>query len=247
VPAIIDVVFVFVLVVVASALEHWIFWPQFRKSVAEGARDARMKGYRRGIIGQWSFVLAMSAIWIRHDRSLTALRLTMPGGWRLAVSVVIVAVMIALMVRQLRAVQRLSDDRRAAVRPRLDAVAFLLPHTRAEHRLFLVLAATAGICEELLYRGYLTWFLTPWLGTPGAFAAVVALFGIGHAYQGRKGAIKATAAGAVMTLMVGVTGWLVPAMIVHALVDAGSGTLGYWVLREPHSNGDFPSEVKNAA
>ena len=28
------------------------------------------------------------------------------------------------------------------------------------------------------------------------------------------------------------TDWLVPAMIVHALIDANSGTFGYWILRD---------------
>ena len=62
---------------------------------------------------------------------------------------------------------------------------------------------------------------------------VVVAFGIGHSYQGRKGAIRATLAGAVMAIIVLSTNSLVPAMIVHALIDAGSGTVGYWILREP--------------
>jgi hypothetical protein len=35
-----------------------------------------------------------------------------------------------------------------------------------------------------------------------------------------------------MAALVLVTGSLIPAMIVHALVDIGSGTLGYWLLRD---------------
>ena len=118
-PGTIDVVFVFVLVVVASILEHWLFWPQFRKAVADGEPDARVTGYRRGVFGQWAFVIAMAAIWINHDRSLAALRMAVPSGWRLAVSVVIVGAMVAFVVLQLRSVQRLSAERRVAIRPRL--------------------------------------------------------------------------------------------------------------------------------
>jgi len=126
---------------------------------------------------------------------------------------------------------------RVAARPQLGKVEFMLPHSRAEYRWFLALSATAGVCEELLYRGYLTWFLSPWLGVGGAFAAVVALFGIGHAYQGRRGAVRATVAGAVMSAVVLLTGWLLPAMIIHAMVDASSGTAGYWLLRESGHSG----------
>ena len=58
------------------------------------------------------------------------------------------------------------------------------------------------------------------------------LFGAGHSYQGKKGAIRATLVGAVLSLFVVATGWLVPAMIIHALVDASSGTVGYLLLRD---------------
>ena len=231
-PAPIDFVFVFVLVVVASLVEQFWFWPQFRAGVASGDPEARGRGYQRGIIGQWAFVVAAAAIWIAHGRTLTDLRLSAPGGWRLVLGIVIVGAMVALVILQIRALMRVTDARRVVLRPKLGSVSFLMPHTVREYRWFLVLSITAGICEELLYRGYLTWFLAPWLGTPGAFVAVVVLFGIGHAYQGRKGAIRATLAGAVMAAIVLATGWLVPAMIVHALVDAGSGTVGFMLLRK---------------
>ena len=92
-------------------------------------------------------------------------------------------------------------------------------------------------CEELLYRGYLVWFFAPWLGTVGAMAFVVAIFGVSHAYQGRKGAIRATLAGTVMAAIVLGTGSLIPAMIVHALIDIGGGIVGYLLLRDTPERG----------
>jgi membrane protease YdiL (CAAX protease family) len=107
-----------------------------------------------------------------------------------------------------------------------------LPHTARDERWFLALCVTAGFCEELLYRGYLVWFFAPWLGRMGAMAFAVAIFGVSHAYQGRKGAIRATIAGAVMAAIVLATDSLIPAMIVHGLIDVGGGTVGYWLLRD---------------
>jgi membrane protease YdiL (CAAX protease family) len=138
--------------------------------------------------------------------------------------------MIAFVALQLRSFVRLGAARRVAARPKLGDVVFLLPHTRRELAWFLALSATAGTCEELLYRGYLVWFFSPWLGPAGAFVAVIVVFGIDHLYQGRQGAMRATLAGAVMTALAAVTGWLVPVMIIHALVDAGSGLVGYLLL-----------------
>jgi hypothetical protein len=101
----------------------------------------------------------------------------------------------------------------------------------SERRWFLALSLTAGVCEEFLYRGYFAWVLHWWLGWTGAVAVGVALFGVAHAYQGRSGATRATLAGAFMGAVFLTTHWLVPAMIAHALVDVGSGMVGYEIFK----------------
>jgi uncharacterized protein len=231
-PTAADLAFVFVLLVLATAYEHVYFWPHFRAAATAGRPDARTWGYRRGVMGQWLFAIAALAIWMLYGRPWVALRLVFPHGWRLALGAAYIAAAVALVVLQLWSVRRLSPERRVAARPKLGSVAFMLPHTAAEQRWFVALSLTAGFCEELLYRGYLVWVLAPWLGQLGAMAAVVVAFGISHAYQGRKGATRATIAGAVMAAMVLTCDSLIPAMLVHALIDIGGGTVGYWLQRE---------------
>ncbi|HKN66918.1 MAG TPA: type II CAAX endopeptidase family protein [Gemmatimonadaceae bacterium] len=231
-PALVDVVFVVVLVVLASIFEYVYFWPRFRADVAAGKPSARVSAYRRGVVGEWVFTIAAIAIWTTFARPWSAMRFVLPHGWRLGVGVVFVLAAVGLVVLQLWSVARLPAERRIRARPKLGNVGFMLPHTAQEQRWFLTLSMTAGFCEELLYRGYLPWFFAPWLGSVGAMALVVILFGIGHAYQGRAGTVRATLAGAFLAALVLVTGSLIPAMIVHALIDIGSGTLGYWLLRD---------------
>jgi CAAX protease family protein len=231
-PTAADLVFVFVLLVVATAYEYLYFWPRFRAAAAAGRADARTWGYRRGVIGQWLFATCALAIWVLYGRPWAALRLVFPHGWRLALGAGYVTAAVALVALQLWSVRRLSPERRIAARPKLGNVAFMLPHSAAEERWFVALSITAGFCEELLYRGYLVWIIAPWLGQLGGMTAVVVAFGISHAYQGRKGAIRATLAGAVMAAIVLTSGSLIPAMIVHALIDIGGGTVGYWLERE---------------
>ena len=250
-PSFVDVAFVFMLVVVASIFEYVYFWPRFRADVAAGKPSARVSAYRRGVLGEWAFTIAAIAIWTTFARPWSAMRLGLPHGWRLAVGILFVLVAVALVVLQLWSVARLPVERRVAARPKLRNVAFMLPRTAREEGWFLALSTTAGFCEELLYRGYLPWFFAPWLGSVGAMALVVVLFGIGHAYQGRSGAVKATLAGAFMAALVLVTDSLIPAMAVHALIDIGSGTLGYWLLRDypdsPSTLSTEPADLRGSA
>jgi uncharacterized protein len=231
-PTLVDAAFAFVLVVVASVLEYRYFWPRFRADIAAERPRVRTRAYRRGIAAQWLFTLGALGIWAAHHRSWSELGLAFPTGWHLVLGIGFVVAAAALLTVQLWSVLRLPVARRVAARPRLGGVAFMLPRVREEHGWFVALSITAGFCEELLYRGYLPWIVAPWLGRAPAMCVVVLIFGFSHIYQGWKGAIKATLAGGVLVAIVLSTGSLIPAMIVHALVDIGGGTVGYWLLRE---------------
>jgi hypothetical protein len=66
-----------------------------------------------------------------------------------------------------------------------DMLKNLLPHTALENAVFLLLSLTAGICEELIFRGYLQRQFTAWTGNAAAGIAMQGLvFGAAHAYQG---------------------------------------------------------------
>jgi len=240
-PTLVDLGFV-LLVIVASILEHVLFWPRFQAAVAAKRPDARVWAYRRIVFGEWVFALAAIAFWSTYGRAWRAMGLSLPHGWRLGIATGFVVAALALIVLQLWSVLRLPVARRIAARTQFGSVASMLPHTRAEVGWFLPLSVTAGFCEELLFRGYLVWFFAPWTGYVAAMALAVALFGIGHAYQGRKGATRATLAGAAFGVMALATGSIIPGMIVHALIDVGSGIVGYLLLRDPASP-DAPAAI----
>src|SRR4029077_14162473 len=61
----------------------------------------------------------------------------------------------------------------------------LLPHTRLEFATFMVLAVSAGFCEELVFRGYFQRQFHALTGSAAAAVGVQALiFGVGHFYEG---------------------------------------------------------------
>jgi len=84
------------------------------------------------------------------------------------------------------------------------------------------LFSAAGVCEEILFRGFLIrWLHGGALGLPlvGALAASSLIFGLGHAYQGFKGVLSTAVGGLVLGLLFLLSGQLIPAMVLHALLD----------------------------
>jgi membrane protease YdiL (CAAX protease family) len=211
------------------AVEVLYFNKRLKAQIAAGVMNARRNAYQYVMVGEWGITAIALLLWARAHRPWNILGLVPPRDWHLAPGILITALIIAITIRQFRAVQRLGSERRAAFRGRLGAAEFFLPHTPAEHRWFLPVSLTAGFCEELLYRGFLTWLVASYAGLPAAIGVVVVAFGLGHASQGRSGVVKTGLVGLVMSLIVVLTGWLVPAMIVHALLDVGAGDLAFAV------------------
>ncbi len=102
----------------------------------------------------------------------------------------------------------------------------VLPQTPAETAVFsLLVAPTAGIGEEIVYRGFLMgqfWIVTnnAWL----AAAISSALFGLAHAYQGRWGILRTALIGFAFAIGVIETGSLVPSILAHTLANMVGAT-----------------------
>jgi hypothetical protein len=183
------------------------------------------------------------ALAIRFSRPLETLGLRGPHGWPFGVAMGLALGYGILIVLQGRALAS-RPDALARLRNKLEAVRPILPHTSREFGLFIALAITAGICEELLFRGYMVWVLRPWIGLWGAAVTSMVLFGLGHSYQGVKYGVRAFYAGVAMGLIALATGSILPGMLLHALIDLGSGWISYLALR---SGGGAPQASAEVA
>ena len=104
----------------------------------------------------------------------------------------------------------------------------ILPKTVPELAVWFALSATAGFCEELIFRGYLTIQFSAWTGSRAAAVVLQALaFGLGHGYY-RIGVMVVIA---ILGFCLGLlTLWrktLRPAMLFHVLQDALGGIEGF--------------------
>jgi membrane protease YdiL (CAAX protease family) len=101
------------------------------------------------------------------------------------------------------------------------AFAAMLPGNRAERALALAVAVSAGICEELVYRGLLIAVGVGLLGLPAVAAAALSclVFGLAHLYQGVGGVLGSTLVGAVLAAVYLVGASLLAPVLLHALLD----------------------------
>jgi len=101
-------------------------------------------------------------------------------------------------------------------------LAFLLPSTGEERRWWWLVCITAGVCEEVVYRGFLLHYfhVLPFhLNLTWALVVSSVIFGIGHLYQGILGAVQTTVIGFMFGVIFLATGSLVVPIVVHAVMD----------------------------
>ncbi len=233
-PAPIDLAVVVTLAVLWPAWEHYVAWPRTVRRIDSAAPGARAGEFRRILVMEWALVAATAIAWRVQGHAWEALPLYAPGAWRIVVGVVIVLALAGLMTHQVLAVRR-SAKTRAAIRRGMAraSVDRLMPRTASERTWWIALSATAGVCEEWLFRGVLTMLLASWFGLPIAVILANIAFAFGHAYQGPRRAVVTGFVGLVMSGIVLATGSLVPAMIVHAVLDTGSGLSGHFAVMMP--------------
>jgi uncharacterized protein len=183
--------------------------------------------------------------------SWALLGFSVPDGWRLWASIALFLLLAAYYAFAVATLFR-SSEARASARQQIGTLAAISPHTRTEMYRWGGVSLTAGFCEEFLYRGYFVWVFSPWLGWWGAAALSLLFFAIGHLYQGWNGVLRTGMVGALLTLVVAISGSLWPAIALHALVDLGSGMIAWLALREGPARGDVlegerPAEPQSAS
>jgi membrane protease YdiL (CAAX protease family) len=102
-----------------------------------------------------------------------------------------------------------------------------LPQRAGEILLWVGVSVSAGVCEEIVFRGYFqrqfeALTRSRWI----ALFLQAALFGISHGYQGLEACVKISIFGALYGLLALWRGSLRPGMIAHGGSDILSGIFG---------------------
>ncbi len=93
------------------------------------------------------------------------------------------------------------------------------------------MSVTAGCCEELLYRGFLIWYLNHWCPPVISLLLSCTAFGLAHYYQGLSGILKTGIVGLLMGFVYLLTETLLWPALAHVLIDLGAGWASGALLR----------------
>jgi membrane protease YdiL (CAAX protease family) len=180
---------------------------------------ARVLFYRTQVLWEWSWVVVLVLIVIPIPEPLKWLGLVVPNqfGWIILLALLIGVVLSVFLLRR-------NPNAMAAMQRSLASSSILLPATPAERTWFAVSAITAGICEELLYRGFLMSYLPsnfPMFAGQFIIISILSgiIYGLSRAYLGMKGIAQTALTGFSFAIIYFLSGSLLPAMLFHILAE----------------------------
>jgi membrane protease YdiL (CAAX protease family) len=209
-------------------------WKTFRLKILDGNRKALLNAYRETIVIQWLLLGILLLGWFCSDRDFSALGFSAAWNLRFVGGTLLALSGCGFFVKQWLDVKRLEGNIPDSLKAQVESVAPLMPQTDSEKRTFAALAITAGICEEVLYRGFLIWYFGMFAGLFAGALLSVLVFGLAHAYQRKEGIVKTGVMGFVLAGIYLWSGSLIGPMLLHAITDLTGGWIGSLIARELH-------------
>jgi hypothetical protein len=208
----------FALIVVLAVLSHG----------GKAPHGSHVRLYLATIVYEWLFT---AYIWWGISRAGMKMRELIGGRWQSVEDFLLdvalsIGVWIGALILIAVAAIAMGMQHTANVDEVSKQIGFLAPQSGWEIALWLCLSATAGFCEEILFRGYFQMQFTRllcnrWL----ALAVVSILFGLGHGYEGAQRMVLIALLGFAFGIASIARKSLRPAMMAHTLQDAISGIL----------------------
>ncbi len=240
----VDHLLVLLLVLVQPAQSYW----EGRRNAerfAKGEDLDRIRVYRQIGIIEWLFLAVLITAWSLQGRSFLNLGFTLPTttGWMVAG--LLVCAIIAYTVFSHRWLRSADHQKLQAQIDELGSVGNYLPRTERELTHFYGISITAGVVEEIAYRGFLLWYLSQYVSIPIAIVLSSIPFGLAHSYQGATGALKTGLIGLLFAVVYVISGSIWVPIVIHALLDMAQGRvlLNLWQRVRAHGQGTATPET----
>jgi membrane protease YdiL (CAAX protease family) len=222
------------------------------RRVAAGEPVNRSQLSRNTFIGHWTLFFIGMAIWASEARPWQALGLGLQLDLRFGLGATLTVLGIIVLLMQNRQMKSATQEEIGGIRDRVGRLSVIIPQNGNELARFYGLSITAGIVEEILWRGFLIWYLSHFMPLWAAAVVSTVGFGLAHAYQGFAHLPQLTAVGAAFAGLYLLTGSVWLPMILHAAVDILQGRMAYDVMYRSINGGtinldDPVTDVGNGA
>lgn len=180
--------------------------------------------YFRRIFSSW-VLLSIPGIILLHDGiPFSSIGLLLPNPWwpTLLAFIGVGLLFSLLLVMHLR----IGRDEQLRAKLAREKRRLALPRTSSERLVWVGVSINAGIWEEIVFRGFLPWYVVHHValfGSPVPFvwAAIFSLilFSLAHLYQGWGGVLGVGFVGITLALLYALTGNLLASILWHLLFD----------------------------
>jgi len=199
-------------------MRHFMAQPQV-------LRRERIRLYASTILFQWT--LAAIVAWRAFARGLTLPQLGLAGGRPASIFLLTLIGATLIALTHWMNLRRMAGSNHPAAEKLRAMAERLFPHSATETLLFIMLALTAGVCEEFIFRGFA---IAALFGAGlSSWAAVIVsslMFGVAHLYQGKGGSVGTGILGVLFASVRIAYHSIFPVIIWHAVLDVVAGIAG---------------------
>ena len=208
----------------------FVSFRRLQRRVTAGETVSRVHMYMNTAASQWALFFLAIVGWLFAARPWAELGFSLTADLSFYVGVALTLLGIAFLVLQIVQVRRSDPAELRRMRDSFADLLLMMPRNGNELTRFYALSLTAGIVEEVLWRGFLFWYLGHFMPLWAAAMISAIGFGVAHAYQGMRQVPSVVLVGAVFSGLYLLTGSLWLSIVLHAAVDVLQGRMVYEVL-----------------
>ncbi|WP_246629266.1 CPBP family intramembrane glutamic endopeptidase [Mesobacillus maritimus] len=185
--------------------------------------QSRVSFYKFAIYSEWLIVAVIFLFIMFSTTTFKGIGLTLPDGHvsqtlGMFVGFIVGVLLLVFVLMRIPAYKKYQNSQ-------MSEIDYLIPTSKLDKKWAALAAVTAGVCEEIIYRGFVIEYLSnlPFILNPMYILVLSALiFGFAHIYQGWKGFLLTGIVGYAMARIYFSTGSLIFPILLHSLIDLRS-------------------------
>jgi len=210
------------------AMPIYSYWESDKtKRAVIAGHKTKLRMYQETMVYLWTPTVTLFALILMQVVSISDIGLywcSSIANWIGACLVICLFVYLVLGVYKTKNNSQNNEELRNAMKIH----SWMMPTSRCELTWFTFgVSISAGICEELLFRGFLLSVFSDYIGLFTSLILSSFLFGLCHIYQGWLNAIRTGIYGLVFGGIYILTDSLLIVIMLHAMIDIYVGIIGY--------------------